>query len=172
MKHKFAIIFIIISSFSFSQKTIRGEVILFNSDDKELVAGKTYIYLKDDFHSVIATDSVFIDDNLKFEFKNIFRDSVNIFFRPRNYPYNVSYNIKLIGNEKKWLNLKIKYSPNCPYSKTNNICPKCHNSKKVVPIIYGLFLLEKDQADKVKLGGCVSSGCDPYWHCKKHKLNF
>lgn len=164
--------FVILSSFfCFAQKTIKGEVILFNPEDKEVVAGKKLIYLRDTF-SNNATDSVYIDENLHFEFKNVDRDSVNIFFKPRNYPGNASYNVKLIGEDRNWEKLKIKYSPTCPYSKENNICPKCHSSENVVPIIYGLVMLKKDQVDKVKLGGCVTFGCDPNWHCKKDELDF
>ena len=169
---KITFIFLLLSTFCFGQETIKGEIILFDSNDKDLVAGKTYIYLRDNFHSEIATDSACIDMNLKFEFNNVLKDSVNLFFKPRNYPSNVSYNVKLYGDEEIWTKLKINYSPNCPFSKTNNICPKCNHSKNVVPVIYGLVLLKKSEAQKFKLGGCVSSDCDPNWFCKKHKLDF
>jgi hypothetical protein len=165
-------IFLILSSlFCFAQKTIKGEVILFNPEDKELVAGKKLIYLRDTFNE-IAFDSVYIDENLRFEFKNVDRDSVNIFFKPRNYPGNASYNVKLIGRDKKWEKLKIDYSPTCPYSKTNKICPKCHISNDVIPIVYGYVIQRKDQKDKIKLGGCVTFGCEPNWYCKKDDLDF
>ena len=175
MKRKIVIlqiIIILISSSCLAQKTIKGKIILFNTKDKELVAGKKLIYLRDAFNREETIDSVYIKNDLSFEFKNIYRDSVNIFFKPRNYPTNVSYNIKLTGADKKWEKLKIEYSPTCPYSKTESVCPKCNDSENVIPIVYGLVMLKKDQQDTVKLGGCVTSGCDPNWYCKKHKLNF
>lgn len=78
--------FLILSSLiCFAQKKIKGEVILFYAEDKEIVAGKEFIYLKDNFYSKMASDSVYIDENLRFELKNVVGDSVNTFFKPRNY---------------------------------------------------------------------------------------
>jgi hypothetical protein len=165
-------ILIFISSFCFAQKTIKGEVILVRPNDKESVAGKKFIYLKNSFKDSAATDSVYIDHDLRFEFKNIFKDSVTVFFKPRNYPLNVFYNIKLTGKDKMWERLKIKYSPTCPYSKDDNVCPKCHHSKKVVRIVYGAVFIPKGNKSKIKLGGCVITDCSPYWYCNKHKLRF
>ncbi len=154
----------------FSQTTIKGKIILKNPSYKELVLKNTKIFLKTDFHSDIKIDSTTIDKNLSFSFENIVRDSVSLSIEPRSYPINTSYILKL--KNKKVVNLKIEYNPVCEYSKTDSICPKCKKIDKVVPIAYGLIFLKKSNADKVKLGDCVISDCDPHWHCKRDDLDF
>ncbi len=55
------------------------------------------------------------------------------------------------------------------------ICPVGNHSKHIVPVLYGLpgeKLRRKADKGKVKLGGCLISGCDPQWYCKIHDKTF
>lgn len=55
------------------------------------------------------------------------------------------------------------------------ICPVGNHSNRIVPVTYGLpgdKLRRKAEKGKVKLGGCLISGCDPQWYCKKHNRMF
>ena len=56
-------------------------------------------------------------------------------------------------------------------------CPHCGKTDKVIPIIYGYpgeDLFRKQQAGKVRLGGCCVSedGKDPEWYCKRDGEEF
>ncbi len=55
--------------------------------------------------------------------------------------------------------------------------PKCSycNSDKVIPIVYG-YPTSKDfqeyERGEIKLGGCISSGLKPNWHCNNCDRSF
>lgn len=171
MKTKLLILlFFLINFLVFSQTTINGKLILKNPSHKEFALKNTKVFLKNNFRSDIKIDSTTIDENFSFSFKDITKDSVSLSIEPRNYPINTSYILRL--KDKKNIDLEIPYAPICDYSKTDSICPKCKKIDKVVPIAYGLIFLKKSDADKVKLGGCVTTGCDPNWYCKRDDLDF
>ena len=155
-----------------SQTNIKGKVSLPKNEYYHLVAEKTKVYIKANFKSDEILDSTIVNKNLEFHFYNVLHDSVNLFFKPRNYPYNISYNLDLKKNKVNRLN--VKYSPVCMFAKSDSICPKCNRSDKVIPIIYGLVILKQGHKDgeNVKLGGCVRSGCDPQYYCKRNKYRF
>ncbi len=56
-------------------------------------------------------------------------------------------------------------------------CPKNHTDS-IIPIVYGLIagssdIFIKDKKEmKVKYAGCVTTGCDPKFYCKKHDIEF
>ncbi len=55
------------------------------------------------------------------------------------------------------------------------ICPFENHTNQIVPVVYGLpgaKLRRKADKGKVKLGGCLISGCDPQWYCKIHDKTF
>jgi len=74
----------------------------------------------------------------------------------------------------------IELDNNCKYNYTDSkICPRCNDSIKVIPIRYGLVIRNSkrhrklnNRRSKVYYGGCIVTGCDPHWYCKKHRLKF
>jgi len=49
-------------------------------------------------------------------------------------------------------------------------CPECGSPNDIIQIIYGMAIsemFEEEIAGKIKLGGCVITGDDPNWYCKK-----
>jgi len=72
--------------------------------------------------------------------------------------------------------LKIIFPKACIYNNhvLDNECPKCEMSDKVLPIKYGL--LRQNKADKPWIdyvpGGCMVTGCDPSWYCKRDDFRF
>jgi hypothetical protein len=149
---------------------INGKLILANSKDKEFTLKNTYVVLK----SKNQIDSVRVDENLNFTFKNVKEDSLRIYIYPRSYPINRNYIIHLKRNEVK--KVELQYSPVCPYEKNSGkICPICKKEDKSIPIKYGLILEDDRQKSKrknYKLGGCVVSDCQPNWFCKRDKIEF
>jgi hypothetical protein len=62
--------------------------------------------------------------------------------------------------------------PDC--KKSVRKCPKNH-SDRLIPIVYGFpseKMMKASKKGKIILGGCVVTGCDPKWHCKKHNISF
>ena len=54
-------------------------------------------------------------------------------------------------------------------------CPVCNKKDEVIPVIYGMpgeKLMRKAEKGKVKLGGCVISGGDRKWYCKRDETWF
>ena len=78
------------------------------------------------------------------------------------------------GKESK---LEVIYPPECIYDlhKENRTCPHCGKRDQVIPIWYGLIISTLDDAKpqpEFYTGGCVISGCDPNWYCKRDSLKF
>jgi hypothetical protein len=54
-------------------------------------------------------------------------------------------------------------------------CPICNKTDAAIPIVYGKptkSKLRKANKGKIWLGGSTISYCDPYWYCKRDKINF
>ncbi len=89
----------------------------------------------------------------------------------------VSY-IPIKFSEKKDLNLTITFPQDCPNNRSSasSACPKCKNNNNVVPIRYGLPILDSLGNLPWKyehiLRGCIVPECPPHWYCKRHKLDF
>lgn len=91
---------------------------------------------------------------------------------------DTTFNITVGKNET--LKLTVNYPPKiCPYekAKSTGICPESNHKDNVVPIIYGLIIMDKEFMKKVEnkeveLGGCLVTTCDPKWYCKTHDRRF
>ncbi len=135
------------------------------------------------------------NENEGLAFANVFLDNTNIKtntdsngdFIIDNIPAGI-YDLKIsfIGFQDTTLtsikvsndtiiDLYIDYPPHCKYKQDDKTCPICKKKDKVIPIVYGLpgkRLLKKAEKGKVKLGGCIITGCDPKWYCKRDKKEF
>lgn len=171
-KSHHVLLFLLLFLSGFAQNTLKGKLILPKKEYIDLVVGKTKVLIRSDFHSKIFIDSTLVDENLSFTFPNIPNDNVTVSFSPGGFPSNIAYNVNL--KKGKTTKLKVKYSPICMYSETDSICPKCKKNDKTIPIVYGLIILKNKEKDgeTVKLGGCVSYGCDPHWYCRRDKYKF
>lgn len=77
--------------------------------------------------------------------------------------------------ENRQTEIKLILPPPCKYDARakNKRCPKCNKKNKVIPIVYGLIIgIDKKYQKRHYLGGCVISGCDPNWYCKRNQLKF
>ncbi|GAB3306929.1 carboxypeptidase-like regulatory domain-containing protein [Hymenobacter tenuis] len=57
----------------------------------------------------------------------------------------------------------------------NGRCPYCKKSDESIPIIYGFpnkRMMDRAKRNKVRLGGCQLTGCDPQWYCKRDEREF
>jgi len=77
--------------------------------------------------------------------------------------------------DDKEINLNILYPGKCKYLKTKK--PKCteNHFDNIIPIVYGYpskEMGEKAKKEKIYLGGCLTSDCDPNYYCKIHKIRF
>ena len=73
------------------------------------------------------------------------------------------------------LNLEILYPGECKYIKMKK--PKCtqNHFDNIIPIVYGFpdkKMMKKYKQEKIFLGGCNITGCDPNYYCKTHKIEF
>ncbi len=71
--------------------------------------------------------------------------------------------------------LKINYPAFCASNVKNNRCPICNKTDKAIRIVYGFpgrKLMKRANRKEVRLGGCIISGCDPFWYCKRDKVEF
>jgi hypothetical protein len=62
-----------------------------------------------------------------------------------------------------------------PCSESLKTCPNGNHSDNLIPIVYGLpgkKSRRKSENGKIKLDGCIVTGCDPKWYCKQHDLEF
>jgi len=147
------------------KKSVSGTVKLDNEKHREFVVKNSYIILEAGKKKYRKK----IDESLMFRFNNLRSNEISFSFEPKSNP-NVSYSYSF--DEADMLDVELKYSPICKYSKENKVCPNCKSEEFVVPIVYGLVFLKKEDADKYFLGGCVTFGCDPFWYCKKDDLRF
>jgi hypothetical protein len=61
-----------------------------------------------------------------------------------------------------------------PCFKSERICPRQH-ADSLIPVVYGLpgrKLMREASKGRVRLGGCIVTGCDPEWYCKVHDIEF
>lgn len=65
----------------------------------------------------------------------------------------------------------------CNYSRSAVVtgCPHCHRRNEVIPIKYGFAtskIVKQAEHGELVLGGCMITGCEPWWHCKRCRKNF
>jgi hypothetical protein len=90
------------------------------------------------------------------------------------YRNQVVRDLKLESTKTK--KLDITFPEPCIISEyqLNKICPNGHKDG-IIPIVYGLpkqRTMRKAEKGKLRLGGCIITGCDPKWYCKKHEIEF
>ena len=181
MKSNILLIVMLLGFKVFSQTgEIKGKLLLQDTENIESVLSNTYIILK----TKTGTDSVRLNKDLNFKFQNVGADTVRIYIRPRNYPFDSGY--KFYFNGKSTKKIKLTYTSACPFGKReNNICPVCKNKDKVISIRYGLIAEIRDKKrnlvdgkgnklkeEKYKSGGCIVSDCQPNWYCERDKKEF
>jgi hypothetical protein len=83
----------------------------------------------------------------------------------------------ILVKKGKLLVLKIDLQGPCLYGYPRGYVPVCprNHTNNITPIVYGLvgFINKSDSIkDKVRLGGCVVTGCDPGFYCTIHRIEF
>ena len=99
----------------------------------------------------------------------ICRDSVT-----KKY-FRVFDNINLERDKRSVCSINFPFD--CPMNKyiEGRICPKCHKSDQIIPMIYGLpdpTSLKGEAGVDYSLGGCITTGCDADWFCKRDWTEF
>ena len=175
MKETFSTILIFFGiSFCIAQNgVIKGKIIAEIPEEAKLIAENTKVILE--INGIEKT--AIVDKNLNFSFHNLKSDSIRI----RTEPHSYLQNSIIIGFLKPndTVKIKIPYSLSCKYdqSKENKTCPVCKKEDQVIPISYGLIAEitkkgEEKKEKEYKSGGCVTTGCDPNWYCKRDEINF
>jgi hypothetical protein len=97
-----------------------------------------------------------------------------VFWRYGNRP-ELKDSIQLTTGQR--LELSVRYPSACIYTYPEGYVPRCpyHHTQGIIPIQYGLPAPETRQLaklGKIRLGGCIVTGCDPKYYCPIHKLEF
>jgi hypothetical protein len=84
-------------------------------------------------------------------------------------------NDSILVKKDQLLVLKINLQGPCLYDYPPGYIPVCprNHTNNIIPIVYGLigFINKSDSIkDKVRLGECVVTGCDPNFYCTVHGL--
>lgn len=169
MKNKLLLLLLFACFRVFAQTgEIRGKLLLQDIENIESVLNNTWVILK----TVTRLDSVKVNDDLSFVFKDVKADTIRIYIKPRTYPVDRSYKFYFDGRALK--EFEFEYSSTCPFrKKADNACPVCNKKDKVIPISYGLIdNTDKKTERKYKPGGCVVSDCQPNWFCERDAKDF
>ena len=113
------------------------------------------------------------DSNGDFEIKNVPVGEYSIEISALGFISKEIEKVQIFADSTNHLN--VNYPPKCKYNHNNMTCPTCNKKDEVIPIIYGYpsdRMFRKADKGKIKLGGCVISGCDPKWYCKRDKTEF
>ena len=118
-----------------------------------------------------------IDKELNFVFDSLGTDTFEISISTVFYYQDTTIK-KIVVVDGKTTHLEILYPPICTYDKNkgDKTCPVCNKQDQVIPIAYGLIVdtgkkSKKEEAEYFT-AGCVVSGCDPHWYCKRDKKKF
>ncbi len=138
-------------------------------------------------HTIILLQSkknnkfVLLQPDLTFNIDSLQPDTLSIKITTGFYFRDTTVNNIIVGNDTR-INLEINYPPGCEFnnSRENKTCPVCGKSDETIPIYYGLLINrikgkkknEKKAGVDYYVGGCVISGCDPHWYCKRDKRKF
>lgn len=152
---------------------LTGHLIVNNKDDIKNIADRTMIMLRVNNYQRIAV----VDKDLNFSFDSLKTDTSEIRVTTTFYYQDTTIkNVVLKDNETT--HIEIQYPPFCIYDKTKKdmTCPICSKQGEVIPIVYGLIVntrrKSKKRQQEFKAGGCVVSGCDPNWYCKRDDKEF
>jgi hypothetical protein len=175
MRETCSIILVFIGvSFCVAQNgVINGKIIAEIPEEADLITQNTKVILLINGIEKITV----VDKNLNFSFYNLESDSLQIRTEPPSYLHSRIIIGFLKPNDT--VDLKIPYSLSCKYdvSKENKTCPVCKKEDQVLPVSYGLIFEitkqgEEKKDKKYKSGGCVTTGCDPNWFCKRDEIKF
>jgi hypothetical protein len=168
-----AILFFVGFLSGFAQNSvISGKLIAELPEETELIARRTKVILEINEKIITAE----LDDSLNFSFYDLKAGN----FKIRTEPKPAGTNRIIIDSLKTsdTLNIKLPYVLTCKFdkSKKDKTCPICHKKDEVIPIHYGLIVDINNGEDKkekeYKSGGCVTTGCDPNWYCKRDEIEF
>lgn len=168
--NKFLIIICLFSSAIVQGQTVKGFVT--DGPRKEVIAFAS-VKLIDAAQAFVTTST---DLEGEFRFYKVSPGIYSIGITYVGYPDIIYNNIRI----QRDTTIKLDIHRYCKYDETlkNKTCPVCHKSNKVVPILYGLLISKNgsspmtDEPKRFKAGGCMVTGCDPNWYCKRDKTEF
>ncbi|GGG41456.1 carboxypeptidase-like regulatory domain-containing protein [Bizionia arctica] len=166
MNRIFKSLLIFSCSITFSQTgSIEGKSVF--KKDNSILPG-TIVTLSNTTYGTISD----IEGNFKFSELPI--GKYDLLFEFLGYGKDTLSNIEVKENELTKLIIALPPGE-CFEKEIPNLCPIDSKSKSVIPIVYGLpnaKTMAKKKKGKVKLGGCEITGCEPYWFCKEHEIEF
>lgn len=152
---------------------IKGKLIAELPEETERIVKRTKVILEIN-EKIITAD---LDDDLNFSFYDLKAGNFKIRTEPK--PAGTNRIIIDFLKPNDTINIKLPYSLTCKYdkSKKDKTCPVCKKEDQVIPISYGLIveITKKGEVKKekeYKSGGCVTTGCDPNWYCKRDEIDF
>ncbi len=165
MRKLIVTIFVILNLPTFGQTgTIDGTVI--DKTDSSNLAGLPIV--------IVGTRTGVITNNEGyFKLSNLQPGTYDLAFQFISLGEDTVRNVNVVANEVTTLNLGLPIG-DCSGNKPKN-CPIDGSTSEVIPIIYGLpgnKLMKKAERGKVRLGGCIVTGCDPQWYCERHNHKY
>ncbi len=165
MKRLIVFICLLISIPTFGQKgSIRGKLIY--KLDSSVIQGGTVWIINTKRGAITDANGLFKIDSLAFgsydivtSFLGLGQDTIRSIVVKRDSITTLSLGLP---------------SGDCSSDKAKE-CPIGNKKDMVIPIVYGLpgkKLRRKSDKGKAYLGGCIVTGCDPEWYCKRHKIKF
>lgn len=139
-------------------------------NEKKRVADYTSVFL-----GIGSSKIAFLDKDLNFSFDSLFSGITLLRIIGGIQLDTVIKNILI--QDGKTTHLEITLNP-CKYNKSKKdmTCPVCKKKDESIPIVYGLLIdtgkKTKRKEKEIYTGGCVISGCDPNWYCKRDKTKF
>lgn len=117
-----------------------------------------------------------VDKDLRFTFYNIPSDTVYISTELIDHKFPTTYILYTKPNDTIQLDLPLSIACKYDQYKNTKICPVCDKGDKVIPIVYGLLSISKEELEstdkKYKAGGCVIMKCQPSLYCKRDDHEF
>ena len=108
-----------------------------------------------------------------FEIKNIEEGTYDLTLQIIGLGQDTTRNVVIKNNSRTTLYLGLP-AGNCSGNQPKN-CPIDGREDDVIAIAYGLpgsKLVRKAKKGKIKLAGCILTGCDPQWFCKRHQHEY
>ncbi|MCC6723346.1 MAG: hypothetical protein IT258_02460 [Saprospiraceae bacterium] len=141
-------------------------------DKKNIVENSTMVILTGDSIQKVTN----VDENLCFSFDSLTSGKYSIQVKTIFY-YQDTIVRNIVLKIDEVIKVKIPYPPFCIYrNKKGKVCPICHKEDEVIPVVYGLLVFDPEAPEKDEeefySGGCMVTGCDPKWYCKRDKKEF
>ena len=140
-----------------------------DKNEKKRIAGHTSIFL-----GIGSSKIAFPDKDLNFSFDSLFSGITLLRIIGAIQMDTLIKNILIQDGKTTHLEITLR----CKYDKNkkDRTCPKCRKKDQSIPIAYGLLVdtgkKSKQKEKEFFTGGCVISGCDPNWYCKRDKIKF